>query len=203
MTRQSSIFIIIMSLLLVIVLTGVLSTDQFRQSEESGNYQFRALPRPIAKEPILITSAGQNTDSYIVKDIANQLMMDNYFAPKATDASLEGMSSVVMVIGYSDASLRLKDMTYQEELARVEVLLEQIKARDLSLVTVYLRGNEMLNHAHRELLEVSAANSEYLIIVDDGDSHRYFSELAQTQSIAITIVSDITEVSEPFVSAFR
>lgn len=61
------------AVLLMLVGLAVIS----KQQSELDIQNMPSLPKPIAKEMALITSAGQSIDTYIVKDIANKLMIHN------------------------------------------------------------------------------------------------------------------------------
>lgn len=173
------------------------------QTPDTSEFGFRALPRPISLEPLLITSAGQSTDSYIIKDIANQLRLDNYFIPRASKEQLQDMSSVVMVVGFSEVGMHLNEMDIEEEYERVSALLEDIETNELTLTTVYLRGEQMLSKESESLLKMAMNASDYAIVVEDSGNGRVFAEMADQADIPLTIVESITEVSEPFVSVFR
>ncbi len=77
--------------------------------------RYPSLPRPIAKEVVLITSAGQSTDTYMIKDIANKLMIHNFFMPQAKKVDLEDVSSVIVVVGYSGIGEKLHQINFEEE----------------------------------------------------------------------------------------
>lgn len=164
---------------------------------------FRALPRPIGGEPLMITSAGQSTDIYIIKDIANKLMIDNYFMPIASASEVNDVESAVIVIGYSEVGIRLNDLDFAKEQERVVNLVKEIKAKDISLVTVYLRGSKMLSTENKELLKLVIDYTDYLIVTEEDGDHSFFENLADQANIPITIVDNLNEVSEPFVSVFR
>lgn len=188
----------LLTLLIIIVLFMLFPFDS--NNKETA---FRALPRPIGGEPLMITSAGQSTDIYIVKDIANKLMIDNYFMPLATAEQVNDVKSAVIVIGYSEVGIRLNDLDFQQEKKRVLGLINEIKQRDIALITVYLRGSRMLASENKELLELVIKYSDYLIVTEENGNNMYFEELAASADIPITIVDDVNEVSEPFVSVFR
>lgn len=186
--------------ILVCIIVGV----QFLQISNNQKIpSYRALPRPIAKLPLSITSSGQNTDSYIIKDVANELLLDNYFVPMATTDHLEDVVSVVMVVGYSKTGLELKDMTFEDEKKRVNQLLKEIEERELSLITLYIRGSKMLSEESKELFTQASMYSDYLIVVDSEEDYEFFQEASENNGAPITFVDNINEVSEPFVSAFR
>lgn len=185
-------------IVIIVVLLVILPFD--RRNEETS---FRALPRPIGSEPLMITSAGQSTDIYVVKDIANKLMIDNYFMPLATFEEIGDVNSAVIVIGYSEIGIRLNDLAFEEEKKRVENLVQEIKKRNISLVTVYLRGSQMLSTENKDLLNLVIDYTDYLIVTEENGDNSYFEELSSKVKIPITIVDNVNEVSEPFVSVFR
>lgn len=173
-----------------------------RNDEMSRGASIRALPRPVALEPVLITSGGQNTDSYIVKDIMNTLMIDNYFIPMATTEHLEGTQSVILVVGYSEIGNRIKDNDFIDEKNRIQSFLDEVQDQDLFLITVYLRGGQMIDDESKELLELSAKYSDYLIAVNPNSTFEEIEKMV-SPTTAITYVDEIAEVTEPIVSAFR
>lgn len=197
MNKQKVIYTII-SLIFSIFVIIVLSQNVYKTNTSS----YRALTRPLAKEPLLISSAGQNTDIYIVKDIINKLMIDNYFIPMATTENLDDIHSAIMVVGYSEVGNRLKDKTYIEEKQRVEQFVNAIEEKDVFLITIYLRGGKMLSEETKTLLDLSAKSSDYVIIVNPENEVDTFKEMVSSTT-PITFVDDLSEVTEPIVSAFR
>lgn len=197
-TGKMHLLLLIALILLVTVAGSILIGDSGTR-----DMKFRALPRPIASEPLLITSAGQSTDSYVIKDMTNALMLDNYFIPMASVDQLEGMDSVVLIIGYSEMGLRLNELTFDDEVERVQDILDEIDQSDLSLITFYLRGEGMLNQENETLLTMAAYYSDYLIVVDENGEDKAFLNIANRAGIPVTVVDSIKEVSEPYVSVFR
>ena len=70
----------------------------FKDKNNTKIFTLPGLPRPIAKTPIAIISAGQSTDSYIIHDISNQLMLRSFFMPQARDTDLKEVNTIVFVI---------------------------------------------------------------------------------------------------------
>lgn len=181
---------------LIIVVVGLYSTDE-------NNSTLRALPRPIADEAVLITSVGQSTDAYIVKDIANKYQIDNYFRPQASSVELDDIKAVAVVIGFSKVGIRLNELKWEDELERTKQLMDQVRDKELVLIVIYLRGSQSLNQDIKEVFSVVAPETDYFIVVGEGSHNRYYDDLADGNGIPITFLDDVTEVSEPFVSVFR
>ena len=162
-----------------------------------------SLPKPIAKEMVLITSAGQSTDTYIIKDIANKLMIHNYFMPQASTLDLDDIQSVVLVVGYSEINDTLFDTTYESEVERIKKLIDSCNALDLTVITVFIGGEHRKDIRTVWMLDYIGSNSDYIITTADGDKDQSLYRLASELKIPFTIVNKLDDISEPFASAFR
>ncbi len=162
-----------------------------------------SLPQPIGKETVLITSAGQSTDTYLVKDIANKLMIHNFFMPQALEPDLEGINTVVFVVGFSELGEKLHGIAFDKEKKRIEALLASLRKNDVTIITVYLGGNHRRNRNTDTLLDMTCKESEYIIATVSADEDNYLSDLSNKYQVPLTLVRDIKGISEPFASAFR
>ncbi len=161
------------------------------------------LPRPIAKETVLITSAGQSTDSYIIRDIANQLLIRNFFMPQAKAADLKDIRTLVFVAGYSPLGIKLHGISYEEEKGRISQLLEKAEHEGLTVLTVYIGGKQRRGNKNDVLIEMIGKKTDYLIGLREADEDDFLGELARSNGFPLTLVKEINDVSGPFASAFR
>lgn len=161
------------------------------------------LPRPIAEEVLLITSAGQSTDTYIIKDVANKLMINNYFMPQATDLDLEEIKTVAVVIGYSEIGEKLHDQQIDGEAERIDQLLKNANDSSMTVIAIYIGGKERRSKETDLLIETVLNYSDYVITDEAGDYDGLISNFANELGIPASFVKDVTEIKEPFVSAFR
>lgn len=162
-----------------------------------------SLPRPIAEETILVTSAGQSTDTYIIKDISNKLMIHNFFMPQAENEDLENINTIVFVIGYSPLSEKVNQLSLETELIRIESLLNYASMNDVTVISVFIGGKQRRASETDEMLGNIIPKSNYVISTFEGDFDHFISEMARQNDIPLTLVENITDVSEPFASAFR
>lgn len=173
------------------------------KANESDITSIPGLPRPIAKEGVLITSAGQSTDTYIVKDIANQLMIHNYFMPQAKSDDLQDINTIVFVVAYSPIGEKLHSTSFSDEKERIERLVEKSRIDNLTVITVLIGGKQRRNDRTDELLKLICKRTDYLISVREANSDNFLSKLAEENNIQITLVKSVNDISEPFASAFR
>lgn len=195
--RDPMVLLVMLGVFLLLILSSGASPVDFTTQN------LPSLPRPIAQEMVLITSAGQSTDTYIIKDIANKLMLHNYFMPQATTLDLEDINTIVFVVGYSHINEKLYDLDYEQELNRIQTLIEKGLKQGMTMITVYIGGDFRLDEQTMHLLEQVSLHSDYIIATHDGQGNKALLRISQEQGIPLTLVRKLTDITEPFASAFR
>lgn len=199
MNKKYFILFIIIAVLIVVIKNYPLS----RNRRDMNILLLPSLPKPIAREYALITSAGQSTDAYIIEDIANQLMIHNYFMPQAGSEDLKGINTIVFVVGSSPLGQKLTGLDNEGEKERIKELLEKSKSEKLSVITVYIGGKQRRVEETDELLKLICPYTNYLISTKEADYDSFLSELATENKIPLTLVGEVNGISGPFASAFR
>lgn len=192
---------IILLTTLIILLVAI--NVPFKDENEAKIFTMPELPRPIAKAPVVITSAGQSTDTYIIRDISNQMMLRSYFMPQARDTDIKDIKTIVFVVGYSSLGMRLQNISYEEEKARIGKLLEKAKDKEMTVLTVVMCGEQQNNNRTEELIRMLGEETDYFIGLRDSGSESILTELAKDGDVSLTLVKSVNEISEPFASAFR
>lgn len=162
-----------------------------------------SLPQPIGHETLLITSAGQSSDSYIIKDIANRLMIHNYFMPQATLVDLEDIQTAVVVIGYSEMGEKINAINHEDELKRLKELMATLSRKEIPIIAVYVGGRQRRDKITDQLIQEVVAQSRYVISTEEGDFDYLLSSLCIEKGVPLTLVKNITDISEPLASVFR
>lgn len=193
----------ILVILTVLIIVFAINSKVFEEKKEMNILLLPSLPKPIAKEYVLITSAGQSTEAYIVNDIANKLMIHNYFMPEAKEADLEGINTLVFVVGYSPVGENLHGISNEDEKNRIRELLEKSKKDNLEVITVYISGKERRDKKTDELLSLICPETDYLIGTRGANYDSFLSELAKNNKIPLTLINGVNDIAEPFASAFR
>lgn len=190
-------------ILITFTVLFIVSDETNKKKKEMNILLLPSLPRPIAKEYVLITSAGQGTDAYIINDIANKLMIHNYFMPQAKGTDLEGVNTLVFVVDYSPLGEKLHGISYDDEKKRITELLKKSKEKNLIVITIYIGGKERREKKTDELLRLISTETDYLIGTKESNSDNFLSELAKNSRIPLTLINRVNDISEPFASAFR
>ncbi len=201
MEYKHRIFRIVLPIALIILL--IIVNMPYESKSGVKVFTLPGLPRPIARAPVVITSAGQNTDSYIIRDISNQLMIRSFFMPQARSINLRDINTLVFVVGYSSLGMKLQDISYEEEKKRVEELLEEAEKNELKILVVVLGGEQTHEDRTDELLQLIGVHADYLIGLRDSRKESVMTELAKEGDIPLTLVGGVKDISDPFASAFR
>lgn len=191
------------ALLAALIASFVLASSGCRNQDRRDIPELPVLPRPIAKEPVLITSAGQSTDTYIVKDVANQLMLHNFFMPQAGEANLKDTNTIVFVVGYSPMGEKLHELSFDDEKKRITKLLDNLNDKNMTVLTIFIGGKQRRDQKTNELLKLICPKSHYIIGTREADFDNLLRDIANKNNIPLTLVRNINDVSEPFASAFR
>jgi len=190
-------------MLIAFFLLLIVNVAIFEKKRAVNIFSLPSLPKPIAKEYALITSAGQGMDAYIINDIANKLMIHNYFMPQAEASNLEVVNTLVFVVGYSSIGEKLHGTSYDIEKQRIIELLKKSKEENLVIITVYIGGKQQRDKRTEELLSIISFETDYIIGTKDANNDGFLSDLAKVNKIPLTLVNGVNDISEPFASAFR
>lgn len=198
--RKKSFLLIALGVVLIIFAKNY---PFFKTKRDMNILLLPSLPKPIAKEYALITSAGQSTDAYIVKDIANTLLIHNYFMPQASSDDLKGINTVIFVVGHSPFGKKLHGLDNEGEKKRITQILEASKKDNITVLTIYIGVKKHREKEVDEMLSLICPYTDYLISTKEADYDNFLSEIASKNKIPISLVSKVNNISEPFASAFR
>jgi hypothetical protein len=190
-------------LLATLIILLILTNMPFTARSEAKIFTLPGLPRPIASTPVIITSAGQSTDTYIIRDISNQLMIRSFFMPQAREVDLKDIKTIVFVVGYSSMGAKLQGISYEEEKIRIEQLLQKAKDNKLKVLTVVIGREQLSDNKTVDLLKLIGKQTDYLIGMKESSRASILIELAKDGDIPLTLVNKVSDISEPFASAFR
>lgn len=190
-------------LVAVLVILIILTNAPYTERNKTKVFTLPGLPRPIAKGPVIITSAGQSIDAFIVRDICNQLMIQNFFMPQAKEEDLRDINTIVFAVGYGSFGMKLQGISYEEEKDRITKLLDKAEEKKLTILTVSLDGSQTGDDKTEELLKLIGIRSDYLIGIRNSGSEGVLAEAANEGDIPLTLVIGVNDISGPFASAFR
>lgn len=162
-----------------------------------------SLPQPLGQETVLITSAGQSSDTNVIKDMANEMMIHNYFMPKATGADLEKTNAVIIVFGFSPVNAKQQEFSVEDELKRVQNLIQMTKDQNKPIIGVFIGEKARRIDQTNLLLQELMPQMDYIITTIQSDYDNFLYDISMTSDIPITITESVYTISESLVSIFR
>jgi len=156
-----------------------------------------------AKQPIVITSAGQSADCIMVKILAQKSGLKFTFDKLAKNETLEGNSSLIIVSGGSLKGLGAANIDKDQELARVQNLIQAAKAMKMCIIAMHVGGQDRRGKLSDAFNTVAAENADCLIVVKGGNQDQLFSEIAEKKKIPIFLIDKTLEAGDVIKSIFN
>lgn len=175
---------------LVIVLTVCVNSAGFGQTKAKFD------------QPVLITSAGQSADVTIAGMLFKKANVQAKAMPLAKPADLEGIKTLVIVAGFSSKGLGAAGISREQELARVQSVLQAAKEKKLKVMTLHIGGKARRGNQSDDFNKMAAEASGYLLVVKQGDEDQFFSKIASEKKITLDLVDKIADAVQPVTKAF-
>lgn len=157
---------------------------------------------PFAK-PGLLTSVGQSSDVVVVKALLNtQLKMDLKVAPVAQPQDLDGMKSLVVVVGASTKGLGAAGLDMPKELARAKALLKAARDRGIPILALHTGGEARRGPTSNEVIDLVVPEADHVIVVAAGNKDKKFQALAAARKAPVVEVDRLAAVGQAVKTVF-
>jgi hypothetical protein len=185
---------VISFLLIPILFLSSLALGAFAQEKKEIRF--------TAKEPVLLTSAGQSADVQMVKVLVDRNKIAQKFNPLAEPKNIQDVKSVIMVIGGSSKGLGAAGIDADKEASRVQKLLVRIRELNLPLVGMHIGGKAKRGDLSDRFITLVSPRASFLMVLREGDSDEIFSRTASKNNIPLLLVDKIGELQEPLKSIY-
>ena len=169
-------------------LVSCLASGNDAQAAVSG----AALPK--GSEPLLITNAGQGPGSKmarlvmaragVVKEMAHEA------EPQPADLEKSGFKTMIVVIGSSAKGLGASGITIDQEVDRLNKLMEKAKALKIQVIAAHIEGKPRRGKpgsADERSIDAILPYASHIVVVKDGDDvdHK-FTDFGKAKKIPVT-----------------
>lgn len=155
-----------------------------------------------AKQPVLITAAGQSADALMVKILAQKNKIDFTFDKMAKPETLKENATLILVTGGSTKGLGAAKIDKNQELERVDELVKAARKANMKIITMHIGGKARRGKLSDEFNKLTAEHADLIIAVKDGDDDKFFSTIAAEKKIPITYIEKIMEAGNVLKSIF-
>ena len=147
-------------------------------------------------EPLFITSAGQSADAALVEVVLRRGGTTAELGELVTQEALaeSAPGTLIVVMGGSQKGLGAAGINTDEELARVNSLLDWAEANDVVLVGVHVGGEGRRGPLSESFISGTAPRMDLLIVTAEGNTDGYFTGVAEEGGIEFIELADTFEV---------
>ena len=156
-----------------------------------------------AELPVLVTSSGQSLDGFTAKTLLTRAGVANEYKALAKVADLDKAKTVVIAFGASVKGFGAAGITIDTELARTRELLAAARQKKIRVIGMHIGGAERRTGLSKEIVELVAPASEWLIVWEDGNGDGYFTKLAAEKKIPLTLIKQPMESGKILAAAFK
>ena len=155
------------------------------------------------EQPVLISSAGQSADVKLVKMLAQRQGLNATTVLMARPADLTGFKTLVIVPGFSSKGLVAAGISQQDEMEIVQTLIKAANDLKIPIVLMHIGGNARRQGQSDSFNQLVADNSKQMLVVKQGDEDGFFSNIAKSKNIPLTLVEKIADSAEPLGNLFK
>jgi len=166
-----------------------------------------------AGQPVLLTSCGQSPGPVRLKIFMSRLELDFDYSLFATADDLitkknEGdpYKSIIIVTGASLKGMGAAGISIDDELERIEGLIEEAKKQGITIIGSHIEGMERRakgaapgDNSDELSIDAVCPNSSFMIVKKEGDEDSRFTNISKGKNIPLILFEknlDITGVLE-------
>jgi hypothetical protein len=154
--------------------------------------------------PGVLTSIGQSSDVAIAKVLLNtQLKLGLDYKPTAQPADLNGMKTLVLVLGASTKGLGAAGLDMEKEIARTLALLKAAKERGVRVLAMHTGGEARRGQTSNDLIRLVVPEADYVIVVATGNKDKLFNQLAAPRNVPVVEVEKMAAAGDAVKAVFK
>lgn len=173
-------------ILIVILMAGFISAQSDKKYEQ----------------PILITSAGQSADVTLAGMLFKKAGINYKIEALAKENHLDGVKTLVIIPGFSSKGLGAAGISRDQEKARINALILAAKKKNIKIIVVHIGGTARRGQQSDDFNQLSAEASSDMVIVKQGDEDQFFTKIANSKKIKISLVNKMSDVSNELKKLF-
>lgn len=157
---------------------------------------------PRFEQPLLITSAGQSADVQIAGVLTKRAGLSAVLSKEATEAELESIKTVALVIGVSMKGLGAAGSDPDQEKTRIKALLEAARSKNIPLLCLHLGGEARRGELTDQMIEAFIPQAQMVIVVKSGNQDGLFTRICNEKNIPLIEVEKTVDAQESLQQIF-
>jgi len=149
---------------------------------------------PTGEVPVLITSAGQSPGGVTVSVLCKRNKIDSEYWTLASAENLKNFKTLIIVIGSSLKGMGAAGIDINDELDRIEKLIEEARKQNILIIGMHIEGEARRTGYCEEAISFVAPRVDYLIVRSDGNKDGRFDLISKEKNIPMTIIEETLEL---------
>lgn len=199
--KMTYIYLLILLLAVSLIGCGGKPAEEVIEKKVS---EVKGLEEAIAEGPTVLTSIGQSADVQMVKTLMDKAELTYELNTVIKGDELKDTTkTLILAVGGSSKGLGAAGIKAEDELERTKALIEKAKKINCTILAVHVGGETRRGELSDKFINASVPQSDYIIIVKDGDNDGLFTNIAVENNILMDGADSIAGVIEPLKKAFK
>jgi len=157
----------------------------------------------VFEQPLLITSAGQSAEVQIASVLAKRAGLSATLSKTAFSNELEGIKTLVLVLGVSLKGLGAAGLDLSQETNRVQILVDDAQRKNIQILCLHLGGETRRGQLTDDLINTFLPFSKMAIVVESGNKDGLFTSICKENHIPLIVVERVIDALQPLKKAFN
>lgn len=154
-------------------------------------------------KPGVITSVGQSSDVAVVKALLNtKLKLGLDVKPTAQAADLDGVKTLVMVLGTSAKGMGAAGLNLDKEAERTKAVVKAAKDKGIAILALHVGGESRRGKTTDDLLQIVVPEAKQIVVVASGNKDKIFNTLAAKGNVPVTEVASLAAAGDALKALF-
>jgi len=154
-------------------------------------------------QPVLITSAGQSAEVQLANVLSKRAGLTASLIKTPAEKDLEGVNTIILVIGASLKGLGAAGLDVEQEKHRVSQFILSVEEKKLPIICLHLGGEARRGDLSDELISTCVPRSRSVIVVKSGNQDGLFTSLCTENNIPLIEVERTADALTPLKDLFN
>lgn len=164
--------------------------------------QDEAFSTITADLPVILTSAGQSMDIYVVQTLLKKSAIECETKELLTPEEVKNYKTLVFALGGSSKGLAGAGVTAEEELERIRSLISEAERQEMTIITLHIGGSSRRGEVSDQFLTDALAAADAAVIVAEGDFDGKIEGILADNGIPAFYVESQMDAVEPLKTLF-
>lgn len=153
--------------------------------------------------PVAMTAPGQSPEIAMVDLLARRINFEIKTSYFLKPEGLNGMKTLIIIIGGSGKGLGEAGVDIQEESERAKNLIAVCKEKEIKIIGMHLGGETRRGANSQIMIELVTPMCNYVVVREDGNKDGIFTKICSENKIVLTEIEKTLQVTDVLKALFQ